>query len=329
MIMKVALFNDTGNFPHIGCLAVSNAHERMLTVLGAEIVFLSYVGEFQGLWKGNRLETRTALLNSTVASVIGSVDAVLVNGEGTIHHGAGLHLLAILDLAIELGKGTFLINAVLQDIPEYQDVFPRLNDLVVREARSANYARCLGATPRVVADSILEAHFDPGVDELYKGRIVVTDCHQSRQDVRQQLNIVTEVFENDIVSLPLEAQERLADWRTMLAKFRAARLVITGRHHGVYMALMAGTPFIALPSNTWKVESLLEMLDASNLLWNEGHSLISMVTNALRNPSVDTRVFKHDFLKLPLATLSGLREFSDRYKSTVVQRRHDRPESLS
>jgi SAM-dependent methyltransferase len=36
---------------------------------------------------------------------------------------------------------------------------------------------------------------------------------------------------------------------------------VTGRHHGACLALRAGVPFVTLPSNTWKVEGLLELLD--------------------------------------------------------------------
>jgi len=299
--MRVAIFNDTGNFSHVGCLAVSNAHEKLLVANGVEIVFRFYVDEFRELWSGSRSATRAAILSSSVLSAINSVDAVLVNGEGTIHHGAGLHLLAILDLAIELGKGAFLVNATLQDVPEYQDVFSRLDDLVVREAHSAQYVRSLGAKPRVVADSILEADFHPGADDMFKNRIVVTDCHHSRPDVRQQLTLLNQIFENDVMYFPLEWNERQADWRTTLAKFRAARLIVTGRYHGVYMALMAGTPFIALPSNTWKIEALLDMLNAPNLLWNGG-DLVAMVAHALRSPNADAKVFEHEFLRRPLTT---------------------------
>ncbi|WP_083893649.1 polysaccharide pyruvyl transferase family protein [Herbaspirillum sp. B65] len=244
---------------------------------------------------------------------IREADAVVVNGEGTIHHGGGLHLLAILDLAIELGKGAFLINATLEEIPEYQDVLSRLDDLVVREGYSAEYARALGANPRVVADSILEADFHDGVDALYNEKIVLTDCHHARRDVYHALNLVSEIFEDDVVHFPLESLERVSDWKETLRKFRAARLVVTGRYHGVYLAAMAGTRFVALPSNSWKVPALLEALHASNALSN-CEDLISKVTEAIRyNETLEPATSgAHPFFARPLTTMLGLRQFFGR-----------------
>lgn len=311
--MKIALFNDTGNFPHVGCLAVSNAHERLFADENIEIAYRFYVNELRELWCGSRSRTRTALLSSAVIDAISGSDAIVVNGEGTIHHGGGLHLLAILDLAIELGKGAFLINATLQEIPEYQDVLSRLDDLVVREWYSAEYASSLGAKSRVVADSILEADFYDGIDLLYKDKIVLTDCHHTRQDVYKIFNIISEILEDDVIRFPLESRERVEDWKETLRKFRAAKLVITGRYHGIYLAAMARTKFIALPSNSWKVPAVLEALCASNSLSN-CDNLISKVTNAIRNvDSIEpAKLGVHEFGTRPLTTMLGLRDFFKR-----------------
>ncbi len=308
--MKIAIFNDTGNFPHVGCLAVSNAHEKMIADENIEVAYRFYVDELRELWCGSRSQTRAALLSSAVIDAISGSDAIVVNGEGTIHHGGGLHLLAILDLAIELGKGAFLINATLQEIPEYQDVLSRLDDLVVREKYSAEYARTLGANPRIVADSILEADFYDDIDVLYKDKIIVTDCHHTRQDVYQGLNLISEIFEDDVTRFPLESRERVDDWKETLRKFRAAKLVITGRYHGVYLAAMARTRFVALPSNSWKVPALIEALCASNSL-STCDNLISKVTNAIRKvDSIElAELGVREFATRPLTTMLGLREF--------------------
>src|SRR5690606_19354402 len=57
-----------------------------------------------------------------------------------------------------------------------------------------------------------------------------------------------------------------------LSVFKSASLVVTGRHHGVYLSAMAGTPFIAFGSNTWKVEGTLELFSKST---GEVFSLLS------------------------------------------------------
>jgi len=58
--------------------------------------------------------------------------------------------------------------------------------------------------------------------------------------------------------LPLNHYAHLEDWRSTVANLRTADLVVTGRYHGVYLAGLAGIPFVTLTSNTEKIQGLLE-----------------------------------------------------------------------
>lgn len=305
--MKVAIFNDTSSYHHIGCLAVSDAHDRMLSEVGAVVEYRHFVNEFHDLWQGDEKSTRDFLANGALAAEISTVDAVVVNGEGTIHHGSGLHLLAILAYAQELGKRTFLVNAVLQDVPVYLDVLAKLDDLTVREVNSFRYLSSLGIDSRIVSDSIVGARFNPGVDENYRDKVIITDCHLSREDVRQVLERANDEFSADCVYFPLEYENSVNDWRDTLRKFRAAKLVITGRHHAVYLALLANTPFIALPSNTWKIEGTLEQLGGLFAMW-AGEDIVHMAHRAMENPEAYKSVFAHKLLANPLSTFVNLRD---------------------
>jgi len=53
-----------------------------------------------------------------------------------------------------------------------------------------------------------------------------------------------------------------------LAHLRGARMHVTGRFHSVCLSLLTGTPFLALSSNSWKIEALLADagLDSSRLI---------------------------------------------------------------
>lgn len=305
--MKVAFFNDTSSYHHIGCLAVSDAHDRMLSEVGATVEFRHFVNEFHDLWQGDEKTTIEFLANSSLAAEIASVDAVVVNGEGTIHHGSGLHLLAILAYAQQLGKRTLLVNAVLQDVPVFLDVLAKLDDLTVREVNSLRYLASLGIDARLVPDSIIGARFNSGVDESYRDKVIITDCHLSREDVRQVLEQATEAFSAECIYFPLEYENSVNDWRDTLKKFRAAKLVITGRHHAVYLALLAGTPFIALPSNTWKIEGTLEQLGGMFAMW-KGEDVVAMAYTAIASPETYKPVFAHELLVTPLSTLVNLRD---------------------
>lgn len=257
--LKAALFNDTGTTPHIGCLAVSSAHNRMLARAGVEIAYRFFVGQLGAMWKGGPEATIEHISRSFLHNVIASVDVVVVNGEGTIHHGAGQELLAILEYSQRLGKRTLLVNCVLQELPGWFDTLRRLDDLTCREPRTQAYLHAHGVSARVVLDSIVEAGFTARADAgHFRGRIVVTDHHPTRdRDVGTALRALME--SDGSIYLPLEHAAHYREWPLVLASLREARLVVTGRHHGVYLAALAGTPFIALGSNTWKVEGTLEM----------------------------------------------------------------------
>jgi hypothetical protein len=47
-------------------------------------------------------------------------------------------------------------------------------------------------------------------------------------------------------------------WSSTVKSLRTASLVVTGRHHAVYAACKAETPFIPMKGNTHKIEGLIE-----------------------------------------------------------------------
>jgi hypothetical protein len=258
--MKVALFNDTGIIPHVGCIAVSDANCRMLAGHSVAVVFRAFVGEQTSCWNGNRRSSVQQVLKSSLRSKLEAVDAVIVNGEGTIHHGFGGHLLAILEAAQYLGKKSLLINAVLQDVELFDDVLTKLTDLTVRDIRSSDFLSGRGISHRIVVDSILEAGFEskPLID--LSGRIVVTDWHPSRDDD------VGSILRSMLVDshlrpffLPLAHGIHRYIWRRIPSTLSTASVLITARHHGIYLAALAGIPFVALPGNTHKIEGLLSL----------------------------------------------------------------------
>lgn len=259
--MRVALFNDTSSQPHVGCLAVTDAHNRMLRREGAEVAYRFYVGQLRDLAAPTREKTLARIASSFLVNVIKDVDAVVVNGEGTIHHGAGMELLGIVEYALLMGRPAWLVNAVFQELPWGFDVLRQATGLTCREPESLRYLQGQGVQARLVPDSILEAGFHEAEQPSdLRGRIVVTDFHPLRRDVGGWLQRVAQ--RPDAVAYPLEDPLRFHDWRATLARWSSARLVVTGRHHGVYLAAMAGVPFIALGSNTWKVEGNMAYFSA-------------------------------------------------------------------
>jgi polysaccharide pyruvyl transferase WcaK-like protein len=258
-----ALFNDNADYPHVGCQAVSQAHLAMLRRERAVVRHRYFQRDWQFLASGSLEEGIRAALESTeLDHVFSGVDAVVVNGEGSIHHRQGWHLLAILGAAQRRGIPTFLVNAVLQDVDAARGVLAAVDDCTVRDARSARYLEMLNVGCRLVPDSFFEARFADEPVHDFAGHLVLTDCHPVRAaefwPVFEQLR---HSWPGPVSDYPLEGSERMRDWLHALADIRSAAAVVTGRHHGVCLALRAGVPFVALPSNTWKVEGFLETLD--------------------------------------------------------------------
>ena len=91
--MTIVFFNDTSNNPHIGCQAVTDAQDRFFGRHGQTIIERYYNTELKSLaTEPDEKAIVRAIRESTVATAIEKADAVVVNGEGTIHHGRGLEL---------------------------------------------------------------------------------------------------------------------------------------------------------------------------------------------------------------------------------------------
>lgn len=308
-MMRVALFNDTGDQPHVGCRAVRDAHDRMIQRAGGTIAWRFLVNQTAPIWTGSRSGARAALAGTAFEHAVRECDAVVINAEGTIHHGAGLHLLAVADRAVELGKPTLVVNGVFQQIPEYHDTLRRCTDITVRDLRSSAYLTELNIPHRVVPDSILEASFVERAQRDLAGRVVVTDFHHERdRDVgRAMQGLLVDLAERGCYD-PMEHFERAEAWRSVRADWKTADVIVTGRHHGVYVALMAGVPFVALASNTWKVEGVLEMVGLSWALWKPGEDLRGRCKMAIERATE----FAEAGLKLrdqvPLTTFAALHD---------------------
>jgi chemotaxis methyl-accepting protein methylase len=307
--LRVALFNDTGRTSHVGCKGVTLAHDSMLKRIGCDIDFRGYLRAYRDLWKGDRASSLQAFWKSDLPEKLASVDAVIVNGEGTIHHGWGLDLVTILAGAQEMNLPTFLVNAVIQECEHDIQTLKQLTHLTVRDAASSDYLKRLGVPHRIVLDSILEASFEKTAAHNFKDKIVITDWHCVRNDdVGVGLKKLLHDFGDEAVFYPLESPEREQDWQHAVADLAQARLVVTGRHHGICLAGMAGVPFVALGSNTWKIEGMLRLLPGKLQACADISLLKKFCNDALANRSIFEQVQEFLAAQLPLKTFEKLVE---------------------
>ena len=108
MSLTAVLMNDTRGHAHFGCQRVMRVIESNLESRGITVIARSLV---RNDWEADR-----AFLDAA-----SKCDVIVINGEGTLHHGAshGEKLLRIAAHPVRAGKPVALINAIYQENPEH------------------------------------------------------------------------------------------------------------------------------------------------------------------------------------------------------------------
>lgn len=233
--MKLFFANNTLTARHAGCKAVM----RSLTEALAGVPGIEIVGSHD---HNERMVDETAFSEA---------DALIINGEGTIHHSGrrAQFLLGLIQRAKRSGKRVLLVNALFQqyDSPA-DDILANLALLTVREPRSAAFARRYGGEPRMLLDSAADPAF------LGEGRAMPLSHGRAIGGFHQD-GMLSDPFAG------IEGQAltmRSGNFEDIVATLKGAELYLTAQHHGVYAAALAGCPFVTSPSNSHKIESFIE-----------------------------------------------------------------------
>lgn len=233
--MRLFLANDTSTAPHAGCKAVMRSLRAALAgvpglvVTGTHVVGTSDVDDL----------------------AFADADALMINGEGTIHHSGhrARFLMAMLEEAKRRGKKVLLVNALFQQYDcSSDDLLAGLALLAVREPRSAAFARRYGGDPRVLLDSAADPAFlNSGVARRLTDGLVIGGAHKDGLLQRPFARLQGDRL-------------RMGDasFEDIVATLRTAEIYLTGQHHGVYAAALAGCPFVATPSNSHKIEAFVD-----------------------------------------------------------------------
>lgn len=200
--------------------------------------WLSQLGEIIGAHKVHELGYNKAAFNLA--------DTIIVNGEGTIHHNAkaGNFLMDMLEKGQREGKRTCLINAVFQQEPPYcKKILQDLDIFWVREELSYENARDCGGNPDVKPD--LSANYV---------RWKMPDFSTQSEGVPRFV-----VYGNDWYGRMHGKVSLEWPFEDFVKKLhRKQWIYVTGQHHGVYAAALAGVPFIPVKSNSHKIEGLIK-----------------------------------------------------------------------
>lgn len=258
--MRAIYLNENDVLPHIGCKAVANAHQILFERLGITVVHTFYKND---LWSYKRIAShsaRVAAISQAYAGLLGSIDAVIVNAEGTLHHGRGEDIIAMVAAGTAMGKKAYLINALIQDMEEYAAVLRGCTAIVTRDPRSYAEASLYNSQVSLVPDSFILANFEETEGVFAPEDIVVTDYWGTMSDGPGYIiDRLLKEKADECTYLPFQSPFHSAEWRSVVHRLSKARCVVSARHHGLYAAAMAGRPIVILESNSHKMAAFREM----------------------------------------------------------------------
>jgi hypothetical protein len=274
---RVLLLNDTDEGgTHFGCIRVMRTIRDELSQRGLTDLPSVKVGTD---WRHD----------PALTAQIDAADLVVINGEGTLHHGKrrGRWLLEAGARVKARGGRVALINALWQQNPPDWGAMARDFDILAcRDSRSmTDLAAETGRDVTCLGDlSMLHPWQDPGARR--SGVMVGCSVHGK---VTESLARFAEEGGHDLVPVTTVIKAvpaRLTGWRrwlrarrcdwqnrrfiarhpttrlvaddaAYLAQLSRHSLVVTGRFHSVCLAILSGTPFLAVSSNSWKIEALI------------------------------------------------------------------------
>jgi hypothetical protein len=182
-------------------------------------------------------------------------DVIIVNGEGSMHHGRPTFHRKMRDLeaAVAEGKRAYLVNTVWQSNPhDYDAVLAQLTDVYSRDPLSA--ADLLQNHARQSRQSIDLSYFAPVLPAAdasdFGGSIVRTDY------LDPATGDFAEMTDARFTGFPVHSLKGQS-WSSYVAGLRTASLLVTGRHHAVYAACRARTPFAAVEGNSHKIRGII------------------------------------------------------------------------
>lgn len=254
---SVFLVNDTSVSGHPGCVTVMSVIRDHLEMRGLSVT---------GRWPMGA----EPQLGLAASAALRRADVVVINGEGTIHNtetrpGARRLLHSIKRVRAATSAPLFLINATIENLrPRDFAVLKLCQRVFLRDSYSCAYAAANGIDASFSPDLCFSAGY--AAQPRQEG-LVVTDSTlpQTTASLRRWGSAADARF------LPMQhsrlrsmlhwavtprRHERAA--RRYFGAISSAAALVTGRFHAAVFALMGETPFLALGSNTSKIQALLD-----------------------------------------------------------------------
>jgi hypothetical protein len=243
---------------------------------------------------GSEAVTRSLLHHLAPVGVVvedGDFDAVVVNGEGTMHsNSVGFNRkMKLLEKAMADGKAAYLVNTVWQNNPNtYDHVLAALDGIHVREIMSRQeLAEKHGIHAKLYPDLSYYAPLKKAKKRIdYKGSIVMTDFYSNEFQAFMRMTRA-EALKYPFVDM------MSVTWDDLVASLKTSKLLITGRHHAVYAACKAETPFIAFGGNTHKIEGIFRSAGVEIPVCESRAAIPEMIKWAKENRATYDRLFAY------------------------------------
>lgn len=270
-MIRVAIINDTRPTHHYGCILVMENLTRLLEQQGVEIVWTWPVGVD---WRKHKRQIKKQA----------KVDAIIVNGEGTIHHSEDRkHARALSEFAdfakTELHTPSYLVNATLyKNTAQAYEHLKSYRLIYVRDKGSLEELHSFGLPGVYVPDLTFAkaGHYvyKPTksacvIDTALKSEIPLLKqyCQQHGFDFRSM--VVARPTNANFFRSPRPFVKNIFKWlmgdrnvstqpSAFIDYLADHEMVITGRYHTVSMCLKNKIPFVAIESNTPKISFLLD-----------------------------------------------------------------------
>lgn len=265
-VKRVGLFNDTSVSGHYGCTAVMGTMVAELDARGIAPAFLWPVATDWSAHERWVLRRRP--------------DALIVNGEGTIHHSAERQrtrdLLALPALARRHDLPIHLVNASVSELDDAAvEALRGFTSVWVRESESLRYLDGFGIRAQMVPDLSLGLRTTMPLEA--RDGIIVTDSvlretaralrafavatgahHERMKPRRTRWDGFVEASRQRWPGSPAATRWRSrSDPAAFAGRLARRSLAVTGRFHTVLLSIATDTPFLACPSNTSKIEAVL------------------------------------------------------------------------
>lgn len=277
---RLTVLNDTDlDGVHFGCSRVMDNIKTLSARYGLRIC--------------STVPAATPSFSPYMRRAIREADIVVINGEGTLHHGRrrARWLIDAIEYAKAGNKPVALVNALYQDNPElWNPIVSALDIIYARDALSAaQLTRAAGRKVEYMGDLALYDErpllpegdrngmlFGDSVHVRTTRRLLATAGRISRFAPAQVMPITRRYprpGSRQVAASSLQTiysyycHRRVVRFRNIVSfaesqhaymeTLRRFALSVTGRFHALCFALLTATPFVAVASNSWKMDAII------------------------------------------------------------------------